>query len=250
MAGTNKNISKVTKVTIPDSLLYKMQQKAFEQISNRINNAQEEANFRAAHIIMSAIEQSPVFKGIAGKFSNFGDGSDLQAEFGLTDQMRDNAIARMTQVLKETIRVDFAVEKTFKSYKIFILVQGLDPDEYKEILENGSEFRYTNIQRRTGIRTLIPWMKWALNPKDFNDALFDGYGITYVGTFNRSRSKRAAMVKEGSKRLSRNFPYELPSILESSGKSDNFIEEIRNSKELKKLLGEAMQKIILKYIKR
>jgi hypothetical protein len=246
-------ISRQLKVSIPQSFLTKVADRAFARVSNRLSKLTPRMEASVRELVKKAIQEHPVYKGLNGTFASFGDGSDLQAEFGLTDRMADAATKRLLEILEGTVFVETGLEKTSRTFRISFQAFALDPKDYEEPLRNGKEFSYENKKPPDGPRGKIgwkiSWMDWLL---DATSRIVDGYGITYVGysgegglsarELTSSRSQRALMT--ANPKISRNFPWELPLVAIPTGDAKNFIDEIRKNRFFRKIIGDEMNIII------
>ena len=260
------NISfRAINISIPDSVLYKALEAAEKQVLKRIQRTLNIVKPHIQKMLTKAIENSRVYKGLIGDLKSFGDGYDLQAEFGLTDDMAKVAVDKMVEILtaENYIHVDIRPQKTAKTWKIEIIINVLDPEDYEDRLKNRKEFSYTNTGGSKQYRNFrVEWMRWILEGVS---NILGNFGITYIGEasdvslksheaggklgqieVNFSRSKRALMTK--NEQISSRFPYTIPKLVIPAGKADNFIDEIRNN--ILDDIKEYVQKIVKREIQK
>jgi hypothetical protein len=241
----------------------KLAERARQTINNRIYKAKEEVYIVVKDIIIKAIEGSRVYKGLNGEFPNL-ERHDLQAEFGLTDQMAKTALNRMMEILIETIDVEVGRIQSASglSSDVNITISALDPAKYEDQLKSGDEFHYYSTSKSTIRRKRkrepkvyhIEWMKWLLEAKmsaikaDIPD--IKDYGIRYDLSGvpqGISRSGRAVMSKALNK--IRRFPYQFPVIAIPNPGTKNFIDEIAKSRELKALIRSKVRSMMIRILK-
>lgn len=221
-------------------------------------------------LIARSVQRSRVYKAFANPPYGI-RGSDLIAEFGLTDEEASYLIQveMMDILLFKATKVDVAqtfVNSRRQSPGIQVELGGyyLLPDKYMRPLTQSPFFYYSRKQRsaarkRKGFRGStykIEWMKWLLNAHRGNAAIYSSipnvksYGITYdltKGMHRFSRSERALMLrktKTNKGRLeARYFPYTMPPIAKPKAGAKNFIDEIAIDKTFVDRLNYGVKRI-------
>lgn len=195
------------------------------------------------------IMNHPVIKSLNGEYAGREDGSDLPAEYGLTDIAARAGVDLIEEKVanRNNIKASAATGSSRGgSPFINITVDWLPKDYIKDIIFDPRGFYVSEKSGET-----IPWAYWMLS--EFGEPVTsEDYGILYTDNTNgNSRSTRAFMVDKLVAFTKRNgFPYEAPTILVSyNGKnwientigSNEFTEEIR--KELKDIIRKNISSI-------
>lgn len=263
------NFTRQVKVTTSTNLQNKISAYAIGIMNQRIQKAKIVALDKLKELIVKAIKGSLVYKGLDGEFAGYTNGNDLQAEFGLDNDMAENALSALVNILEETCRI-YSQEIIGPVSKLTVTAKSLDPEEYDSQLKTGDEFSYVSKDKHP-----IDWMLWLLEASTDIVAQtvpsVDSFGISYDLTDTeeaRSRSHRAIMTKNKSRVIPRrygqgrtkdrlndpsvtaNFPYVLPKItLPSVGDSKNFIEDIAKSREFRFMVTNLVEKEIFKVMR-
>jgi len=187
------------------------------------------------------LENSAVVKALRG--ANKGDvgGSDLQAEFGLTDVAANVGVENMKYILSESLNVNIQKNILKTGAGIKVVVSGLGPSVFSQ-LRNMPEGKYTSDPSGS----LIAWMQWLV---DAETVTIDGYGIEF-GNFNTiyqrtGRARMRPLHKESD--LTGRFPWILPKYARGN-RGRNFIEDIINDPKFIETLKKQLKQAFLKKV--
>lgn len=230
-----------TKFSVDNDFWDEISEKLNGIILEQLRGAKGEIQFKTGQLIQSFLKKNPVYKGILGDYAGDQEGMDLQAEFGLTDSMAQDALNILLDLLRQSVVV--TIEKTPRARTVGITLIVDVKENYKNKI-NGEPFEYQNISKN-GTETTIYWMKFLLDAANsfIEDYILgvEDYGIIFQQSPN-SRSGRATMTLDETK-VDERFPYVLNKRLITFG-GDNFIEEVLSSKEFKLLVSDAVERAI------
>lgn len=253
-------ISRTIKAKVASKLEGRITEYANKIIADRLRRAQAEAEEKLKKIVIDAIKGSLVYKGLSGSFSHLTNGTDLQAEFGLSDDVAEKALERMLEILAATIRVK--ISHSGGKVPAQIVASALNSEDYKRELEEGDEFSYTSIPKvrsKKGYKAaygvdakprLIEWMKVILERNVDIIENIESFGISYDFKNEVGRSGRALMVGGPDKGLAETFPYTLPSIVQGNGKGDNFIDDIASDVRFRVAIAKQIEKTVYRVFNR
>lgn len=143
-----------------------------------INNVKESI----VNIMLSVLKNDPIYKGIQGKY--IAHKKDLQAQFGLTDDVSEQATHVIDKIFIQSIKIQRRKDK----YGIEIVG---DKDQIEQELLNSQEFSYYSYNlsgNDTG--NFIPWMQWILN----KSGEANGFISFDANNVENGRSGRAIMI--------------------------------------------------------
>lgn len=245
-------ISKINKVELKlGRILKETLKKAAEKVikkSSRIESAITQAVKKYTNEVFKT---NPILRSIAGEG---GGDEDLQAHFGLTPDRASDAKQKILEAIKESVfakivkgPIKRVSETGTSSLGLEIVVYGTTTEEFESKINIKAEpFTYVSVARkrkkaRNGKKlpksTIIPWMKWVLNPMDTliekDIPSIRDYNIVFDSGFKYSRSGKAIMKSNRSRGQSNFSFYKLPLSIFPKGKSKNFIEQVFNSSEYK-----------------
>jgi len=162
---------------------------------------------------------------------------DLQAVFGLTDDLAEDAVYQIEDVLASTIRVTRDLQSGLR-YGLKITLQSDDKIRTKLLdLEVASYASYNNQGEETGF--IINWLQWAI---DKESPVMAAYIDFDTSTIEDGRSGRAIMVKNPKTSWQYN-PTEYPNA------SPNFLEKVLDSEKLNKVANKYVREEYNKAIK-
>lgn len=245
---TNELLKKVLNVTAEN--IAKVMVKAEKKIKKNVGNA-----------LSRAIVNTPVYRGLEGKYDGDESGKDLQAEFGLTNEMKEEATTRLREVVRECVSVSSVPQYLNEPRKrtVVFTIKALDKSMYYNKLVGDPSMSYesseTIVRKRSRNKPTpevfkIEWMKWLLAGMKINSAIKDSlgtsiskYGIAFqLGSRGRvfSRSGRALMRRvntspsKSARALARvtRFPYTISGIVIPK-EGDNFIDELTYNPDLR-----------------
>lgn len=142
------------------------------------------------------LKNHPVIKGLNGAYPN-DHNKDLQAIFGLSDQVAYDAIQQIVDVVENSITVTYI--RRGSTYRFFIKSE----DDLIEKISNISDavYSYTTtdvsfggnkVFRKTKREARIPWLDWLLNGASVEaDIEFD---LDLATQGKNSRTQRAIMI--------------------------------------------------------
>lgn len=235
-------ISTKSTVSIPKALIEKINESIGLGIQKVITKSLPEIKEEIREQILSKLRATSVYQGLETG-AEFG-GTNLRAEFGLTDQMAEIAADRLLQIVDESIKdIKLSGEPNSRFVKFEANINALNVEEVSEELKHDSAFSYDNQEDKGKEDVEITWMEWLLDeiltPLEDVDA-----AIVYLESIDdqnilkrlsgRSRSGRAVMVQptfDNGKpnpafQYAKNYPYQLPSAYIPKGSAKNFIEAI------------------------
>jgi hypothetical protein len=170
---------------------------AIDAIKPAVDKALPKIAEKAKRRVLVYFRRHPIIQGISGKYPNNED-KDIQAIFGLTDSLSEDAIQEILSVVENSITITYRREGV--KYKFFIKT---DNDMLNDIIKipsatydyevtlvnfHGAKRKYTQEERS------IPWLFWLLNGANAEaDLTFDLDGDQAA----RSRSGRAVMERPG-----------------------------------------------------
>lgn len=177
-------------------------------------------------------------------------GYDLQAEFGITNSMMQEALIKIALIVSKAYTFDLSIDpkRTLGAADVKIAgLKFLSPEQYQQLFADEEPFSYTSVRTRTkntrrakknfdSNPQRIRWLKWLLESNKGLATIqedipeISSFGIAYdLGTTGilTSRSGRAVMRPIGTR--SNVDPYEYPYAARSLGNGKNFIEEIANN---------------------
>jgi len=247
------------------------------KLQKRISKLEPKVNVFIRNRIRNALRKNRVYKAFVNPPYGV-RGSDLVAEFGLTDseaseliqiEMMDILLFRATNIEHSETSKE-ASGKQSAGVTVRLKGRYLDPDKYYKDLTKAPFFYYSRKQRsaarkRKGFRGStykIEWMKWLLEAYRGNAVIYSSlnniksYGITYDlehGMARFSRSGRALMLRKtptNKKRLeSRYFPYTMPEIARPRAGAKNFIDEVARDKDFVSNLNDGIKNIFDRTLK-
>jgi hypothetical protein len=186
-------------------------------------------------VIREYWQQSEFRAGILGQEQN--RVKDLQAVFGLTDDLAADAAEQIEDVLASTIRVTRDLQSGLR-YGLKITVQSSDKIRNKLLeLDISSYESYNTKGDSTGF--IINWLQWAI---DKESPVLAAYIDFDTDTIEDGRSGRAIMVKNPIKTWQYG-PEEYPNA------NPNFLEEIFNSDSLNVIANKYVREEYNKAIK-
>ena len=247
------------------------------KLKSRVEKLEPQINTFVRNKIRDSLRKNRVYKAFVSPPYGV-RGSDLIAEFGLTDSEASELIQieMMDILLFRATNIEHS--ETFKqasgqqSAGLTVRLKGryLDPDKYYKDLTKSPFFYYSRKQRSSarksrgfaGSSYKIEWMKWLLEAYRGNAAIYSSlnniksYGITYDlqrGMARFSRSGRALMLRKtatNKQRLeSRYFPYTMPEIARPRAGARNFIDEVARDKEFVSTLNAGIKNIFDRTLK-
>lgn len=260
------NIGASIKMSASSRFIKRLTEHVNTNMLKRLRSAESESQNTLEELVTKALLGSQVYKSLSGRISF----DDLQAEFGLTDDMVDEATSTIRDTLINQCEVKITTPRGITGFvPIVITFSALDSTKYEPIFNVDEEpFAYTsqtNVENSKKFKKkfkslpkerLIPWMRILLNPSNGLNKIEDikRYGITYDLTNVKrgiSRSGRAIMVSRRSKRPTRHFPYQLPKVIYPTVKgSKNFIEDISLSREFRSLVRKQVEKMVFRVVRR
>lgn len=241
-------INTKSSVSIPNSLLEKILKKSSKRLANNIEKARNKIHAKIKELVIRQIESSKVMQELRNNVSAYLGKRTIRGEFGLTNEMANNAADVIVKIIENAIKKPSIKETSNSNSTTFdISIAALD-EGYRDKLKSSKALSY--VSKPSG--EIIPWMKWLL---DGNASIRKKYGIMYLegnkdGNVAGSRSGQALMVrdsrlqktKSGKKRKNRKkidnyyFPYNLPPELLTKGSAQDFIEEaLRSTRFIGKL---------------
>lgn len=234
-------ISSKIEVDIPDSVLEEIERVARASIVRHIEEHLVNAEEEVREIVKETLEESTVIQGLRGDLAD--TKADLQASFGLTDDMAQEACEQIIETVSEAVTIrkqNIKVVKHRHGFSITLTVSGLNTNEIKRKLKISSfPFTYKSISKHNRVH-LIPWMKWVLDGSEADitstTPSIVNYYISTPPKAEESRSGRAFMFRN----VNTTNPYSLPSVIIPRGKAKNFIEEIYNSREFRSRVTSAV----------
>lgn len=169
---------------------------ASQEVDKLLRRNSSAISRKISRLLADRIHETPEMKSILG--------GKLKADFGLSDQAADEALERVTSLIRENtvVRLNKNVKNgLFYSITISLLPNGLTPF---------FDIRYDSINDK-GESHPVDWMEWLLTKgvTIINDEFFVMYG-----PFRTSRSGEAIMVKGGTFRVDPEF---------AGTEQDNFI---------------------------
>lgn len=255
----------------------KLRGAAMLQLRTRLEKARDALVEKTKELIEDAIKSSLVYKGLAGAFQGpSSTGSDLQAEFGLSDADAQTALAEMMTILLSTINrktVQILPGITSDAPAKLFFNGVLNSGDYEPKLKEGTNFSYESIPHieddygfleaggEIPESNTIRWMEWLLEASESIIAQTVPSIVDYTISYNLSgkgrsvsRSGRALMIDEDTyeeRGRGQNFPYEFPRIaLPQVAGSKNFIEDIALSRTFRARVANVLEKTVLRILQR
>jgi hypothetical protein len=236
MAGrqTGVRLGKIG-ISLRETVERKAKEAALKKLEKRVDKVQNIARKETEKVIEQYLKKNRVMRSLAGLQSGsaFGVGLDLQAEFGLKSFLAKKAVDIITEILKNTVRVEIERNDYSRGVgsRLTINISALITSRYKsELLGYGAPLRYVStafvsLARKRGAKKAdihmrrakkdINWIKWLLEPYrgigTIKESIpdIDYYGISYDKKYvsgHHSRSDRAVMVR-GDLRETRSISY-------------------------------------------
>ncbi len=187
-------------------------------------------------LVLEAFERNDVILGLQGFFAGDED-KDLQAIFGLTDELANQIIEEMRDLIANKLNVKFTIgySKNQIRYNVTIV--------YEDLTEEAKSLDAANynleIKKRTGgtVEATLPWFEWLINGADVQAEIVFDLNDTQASV---SRSGRAIMLSNAY--YSGNWSWQGINFIEEIVKDEEFINKleliVRN-----KLIKEIDQKI-------
>lgn len=247
------NVSRSVSVSFDKTLESEIRKEAEKIIRQKIRSIATQAKELIGEALVELIKQHPVYKALNGGNAGRKDGSDLQAEFGLSNEMVDSALSELISILEDSVVIKTDRENNNAIVDIEVSAE-IDEKDYEQEILNNDAFHYTSTPAKgaDSKATEVYWMAFLLYAsssliEDFINGVED-YGITFAGDMSKSRSGRAKMVTDGDVEENRSFPYIIPKrFVTTDGK--NFIEEVTRSRKFRAKVNGILEDIINNYIK-
>lgn len=193
-------VGKIAQVNFSnDEFSRKVQNVIKKKIDVFYESSREPLQEAISNVIQNLVVASPIVAGLSGRNAGSLNGSDLQAEYGLTSDDASSVGTNINSVLDKFIKIRYRNSKTSKSTKTEIMVV-LDGG-YRDALSSAEWAQYMS-ENSEGTSWPIEWMRWII---EYNTVTFDDYSIMYASSVKKkkrsrfmaySRSGRALMVKE------------------------------------------------------
>lgn len=187
-----------------------------------------------AKSILFSVYSHPVFRAIMGENAGSEDGSDLQAEFGLTPQDSTGFSNDLTRLVKLGKNIQISPARVFQNSKSSTKAN-VEVSIYNELFEfeliSLDSASYTSSKGYN-----IPWLQWTFFKFDDVDP---DYNIIYAsdGNIKGSRSGRALMAKTSGR-------WDLPDFVKAT--DGNWLEEAitRSLPNVQKSIETTIRKIL------
>lgn len=171
-------------------------------------------------LVLEAFERNDVVLGLQGFFAGDED-KDLQAIFGLTDELSNQIIEDMRDLISNKLNIKFTISypKDRIRYNVTIFYEDL----LTEATALDSASYNLEIKKRTGGTTeaILPWFEWLINGADVQaEIVFD----LNDRQANISRSGRALMLSNSY--YSGNWDWKGINFIEEIVKDPEFINKL------------------------
>lgn len=204
------------KLSVRDSekIIKRAQEQARRVIAQRIRDAENIIKDRVLLIIGRALNENRVVKALRGENAGQEDGSDLQAEFGLTDENKDIIVDILKEHVMDPDNITISsvrTSKTDRAIRINATIKYWDTQinldvaaDPRGVYESDSANFRQALARAEDEEDVepysVPWLEWSLFEGD-TPVLSSDHGITYDVDSNpkrklASRSGRAIMTRE------------------------------------------------------
>lgn len=231
--------------------LQKVVRRAMDKAENRVGEIVEKSKEKIKGFVQEeigdALKRHDAYKGLMGDFAGDEQGYDLQAEFGLTDQVAKAGLRMIESYLVRKDAVNVKITKTSKAwnsstFKVSVnwIPKGVFEqmaDDPRGVYESAAVPKIKKLHpdafgdddpSENDASAEVPWVNWMLMSP--GKVVNSQYGIAY-GDFpkNISRSKRAIMfssrraIRKNRAVNNSSFPYMVPKFLVPAADKENWV---------------------------